>query len=414
MIQFNEFTLSNGLRVIVHTDKTTPLAVLNVIYDVGSRDEQPDKTGFAHLFEHLMFGGSENIPDYDGELQAVGGENNAFTSPDVTNYYITMPGVNIETAFWLESDRMLALSFDPEVLEVQQKVVIEEFNQRYLNQPYGDAMLHLRPLTYKEHSYQWATIGKEVSHIENATMDDVKSFFFSHYAPNNAVLVLAGNIELDLAKELSEKYFGTIPRREVATRNLAIEQENTEARRAEVAMPVPLDAIYRSYLTVDRLHPDFFAVEMLAEILGQGESSRLFQNLVKDKKLFNNLSAYHMTSTDKGMIVVSGKLNAGISLADAEAALDAEIAKLALEGITEEELQKTKNRQEAVVEFTNVEVLNRAINLAMCALLGDANLVNTDPEKIAIVTLTQLNEVAASIFAPHKANTLIYQSIKAA
>ena len=414
MIQFKEFTLSNGLRVIVHTDKTTPLAVLNVIYDVGSRDEHPDKTGFAHLFEHLMFGGSENIPDYDGALQAVGGENNAFTSPDVTNYYISLPAVNIETAFWLESDRMLALSFDPEVLEVQQKVVIEEFNQRYLNQPYGDAMLHLRPLTYKHHSYQWATIGKEVSHIENATMDDVKSFFFSHYAPNNAVLVLAGNIELETAKELSEKYFGSIPKRDIQVRNLEVEPENTEARRAEVEMPVPLDAIYRSYLTVDRLHPDFFAVEMLAEILGQGESSRLFQTLVKEQKLFNNLSAYHMTSTDKGMIVVNGKLNAGVSLEEAEAALDAEIAKLANEGITEQELQKTKNRQEAVVEFTNVEVLNRAINLAMCALLGDANLVNTDPEKISLVTLAQMNEVAAHIFAPHKANTLMYKSIKEA
>src|SRR5882762_10287024 len=204
MVKFNKFTLDNGLRVIVHEDNTTPMAVLNILYDVGARDEDPEQTGFAHLFEHLMFGGSVNIPHYDEPLQRVGGENNAFTSNDITNYYITLPAANIETAFWLESDRMLSLAFSEKSLEVQRNVVIEEFKQRYLNQPYGDVWLKLRPLAYKVHPYQWATIGKEISHIENATMDDVKGFFFKHYLPPNAILVVAGNVTVDQVKSLSE------------------------------------------------------------------------------------------------------------------------------------------------------------------------------------------------------------------
>ena len=191
MIPYSSFTLDNGLQVFVHEDHSVQIAVMNILYDVGSRDEQPDKTGFAHLFEHLMFGGSVNIPNYDEPLQLVGGENNAFTNTDITNYYLTVPAANIETGFWLESDRMLSLSFDPHVLDVQRKVVIEEFKQRYLNQPYGDVWLKLRPLVYTTHPYQWATIGKEISHIENATLHDVKDFFFTHYVPSNAILVVA-------------------------------------------------------------------------------------------------------------------------------------------------------------------------------------------------------------------------------
>src|ERR1700760_3510372 len=230
MVKFNRFTLDNGLRVLVHEDSTTPMAVVNILYDVGSRDENPEQTGFAHLFEHLIFGGSFNIPSYDEPLQRVGGENNAFTSNDITNYYITLPSANIETAFWLESDRMLSLAFSEKSLEVQRKVVIEEFKQRYLNQPYGDVWLKIRPLAYHVHPYQWATIGKEISHIENATMEDVKEFFFSHYVPNNAIMVVAGNVTTDQVKQLSEKWFGPIPSGKKLERNLKVEPVQRQKR----------------------------------------------------------------------------------------------------------------------------------------------------------------------------------------
>src|ERR1044071_8652877 len=208
MIAFKEFTLENGLQVIVHEDPSVQIAVMNILYDVGSRDEQPHKTGFAHLFEHLMFGGSVNIPSYDEPLQLVGGENNAFTTNDITNYYLTLPADNLETGFWLESDRMLSLAFSDKSLEVQRNVVIEEFKQRYLNQPYGDVWLLLRPLAYQQHPYKWATIGKEISHIADAQITDVKNFFRKHYSPINAILVVAGNVTVDKAKYLAEKWFG--------------------------------------------------------------------------------------------------------------------------------------------------------------------------------------------------------------
>src|SRR6218665_2626807 len=231
MIKYEHFTLQNGLEVYVHEDHTTPMAAVNILYNVGSRDEDEKKTGFAHLFEHLMFGGSKNIPNYDEPLQKVGGENNAFTSPDITNYYITLPSKNIETAFWLESDRMLSLSFDPKVLEVQRKVVIEEFKQRYLNQPYGDVWLKLRPLVYKNHSYRWATIGKEISHISDAKIEDVKAFFKKHYNPQNAIMVVGGDVTVEQVKHLSEKWFGPIPAGEKYHRNLPQEPEQHDERR---------------------------------------------------------------------------------------------------------------------------------------------------------------------------------------
>lgn len=258
MIQFKEFSLDNGLRVIVHEDPSVQIAVLNILYDVGSRDEHPEKTGFAHLFEHLMFGGSKNIPSYDEPLQKVGGENNAFTNTDITNYYLTVPAPNIETGFWLESDRMLSLSFDAEVLEVQRKVVIEEFKQRYLNQPYGDVWLKLRPLAYLKHPYQWATIGKEIRHIENATMDDVRNFFFRFYVPSNAVLVVAGNVRFDQVKQLSEKWFGPVGAPEQPGRRLPQEAPQTLKRTLEIEADVPASALYKAYHMPGRFHRDFF------------------------------------------------------------------------------------------------------------------------------------------------------------
>src|ERR1044071_3521328 len=296
MIAFKEFELENGLRVIVHEDRTVQIAVMNILYDVGSRDEQPHKTGFAHLFEHLMFGGSKNIPSYDEPLQLVGGENNAFTNTDITNYYLTVPASNLETGFWLESDRMLSLSFDPKVLEVQRKVVIEEFKQRYLNQPYGDVWLKLRPLAYQSHPYQWATIGKEIAHIEEATMDDVKDFFFAHYLPNNAVLVVAGNVTVDQIKQLSKKWFEPIPAGKKLERKLPLEPKQKGKRILNVEAKVPANALYKAYHMPGRFHADYYATDLLSDILSRGQSSRLYQKLVKEKEIFTSISSFVMGS----------------------------------------------------------------------------------------------------------------------
>src|ERR1700741_543424 len=325
MIKFEKFKLDNGLTVIVHQDKSTPMACLNILYDVGARDEDENKTGFAHLFEHLMFGGSVNIPNYDEPLQLVGGENNAFTTNDITNYYCTVPANNLETAFWLESDRMLSLAFTDKSLEVQRSVVIEEFKQRYLNQPYGDVWLLLRPLVYKVHPYKWATIGKEISHIEQATMQDVKSFFKAHYNPSNAIMVVAGNVELDNVKALCEKWFEPIAAGEKPKRDLPVEPEQTEYRSLTVERDVPINSIYRAYRMCSRKDPEYHTIDLISDILSRGNSSRMYKTLVKDKQLFSDLNVYVMGDFDKGLFVISGKVNDGISIEAAEAGIDAEI-----------------------------------------------------------------------------------------
>jgi zinc protease len=410
MISFNEFTLDNGLQVIVHEDPSVQIAVLNILYDVGSRDERADKTGFAHLFEHLMFGGSKNIPSYDEPLQRVGGENNAFTSTDITNYYLTVPATNIETGFWLESDRMLSLSFDPQVLEVQRKVVIEEFKQRYLNQPYGDVWLKLRPLAYQVHPYQWATIGKEISHIENATMDDVKNFFFQHYVPNNAILVVAGNVKLDQVKQLAEKWFGPIPAGQRQKRNLPVEPKQTQKRSATVEAQVPADALYMTWHMSGRFHDDYYASDLLSDILSRGKSSRLYNQLVKEKEIFTSLSSFVMGTVDPGMFVISGRVNNGISLKTAEAAVQDVLAQIVKDGIQEEELMKVKNQTLSTLAFGEVEVMNRAMNLAFAKLSGDANLVNQEMNKIDAITSQDIKRVAGNILTEQNLSTLYYQS----
>jgi zinc protease len=412
MIQFKEFTLDNGLEVIVHEDPTVQIAVMNILYNVGSRDENPEKTGFAHLFEHLMFGGSQNIASYDEPLQLVGGENNAFTNTDITNYYLTVPAANLETGFWLESDRMLSLSFDPKVLEVQRKVVIEEFKQRYLNQPYGDVWLKLRPLAYTAHPYQWATIGKEISHIENATMDDVKEFFFRHYVPNNAILVVAGNVNFDEVKSLSEKWFGSIPAGKKTGRTLMTEPVQKHKRTMQVEAKVPADAFYKAWHMPGRFHKDYYAADLLSDMLSRGQSSRLYQKLVKEKELFTSISSFVMGTIDPGLLVVSGRLKQGVSFTEAESELQAEIGDIINKGATEEELNKVKNQAEATIEFGEVEVMNRAMNLAFAKLSGDTNLVNHEIEHIEDVTLADIHRVAKSILREENSNTLYYKAIK--
>jgi len=410
VIKYSSFALPNGLKVFVHEDPTVQIAVMNILYDVGSRDEQPDKTGFAHLFEHLMFGGSKNIPSYDEPLQLVGGENNAFTSTDITNYYLTVPAANIETGFWLESDRMLSLSFDPNSLEVQRKVVIEEFKQRYLNQPYGDVWLKLRPLAYQVHPYQWATIGKEIRHIEDATLKDVESFFFKHYVPSNAILVVAGNVTHEQVRTLSEKWFAPIPGGKKPARKLPAEPQQKAKKYLKVESKVPADAIYKQYHMPGRFHDDYFAIDIMSDILSRGHSSRLYQQLVKEKEIFTAISSFNMGSIDPGVMIISGRVKKGISLEQAEEEIDKVTRKLVCDGISTDELDKVKNQAEASVEFGEVEVINRAMNLAFASLGGDPELVNKELEQIRAVTVDDVSRVSRDIIREENASVMYYKA----
>jgi zinc protease len=414
MVKFNRFTLANGLRVIVHEDHTTPMAVLNILYDVGARDEAPNQTGFAHLFEHLMFGGSVNIPVYDEPLQRVGGENNAFTSNDVTNYYITLPSANIETAFWLESDRMLSLAFSKKSLEVQRNVVTEEFKQRYLNQPYGDVWLKLRPLVYKKHPYRWATIGKELKHIEDAKIEDVKAFFKKHYNPQNAIMVVGGDIKLEDVKTLAEKWFGPIPAGEKYHRNLPLEPDQHEERRETVTAKVPLNDVYIALQMGDRMDESYYAAELLSDILSRGNSSRMYRNLVKEKQLFSEVHAYMTGSLDKGMFVLEGKPLENVSTETAEAAIWEELERLKNEEVPADELTKVKNKIESTMIFSEMSLLDKAMNLAQFELMGDAGLLNHETDKYLAVTAAQIKELANKLFRKDNSSTLIYLAEKAA
>lgn len=412
MINYERFFLDNGLQVIVHEDPTTEIAVLNMLYNVGSRDEEESKTGFAHLFEHLMFGGSRHVEQFDNELQKVGGESNAFTNTDITNYYITLPAVNIETAFWLESDRMLSLAFDEQSLEVQRKVVIEEFKQRYLNQPYGDVWLKLRPLAYKKHPYKWPTIGKEISHIEHANMDDVAAFFNRFYVPNNAILTVAGNVAANQVKELARKWFEPIPAGNPPEKDLPVEPPQNQARSLRVENDVPLTSIHKVFHMSGRLAPDYYPTDLLSDVLGRGASSRLHDQLVKKNQLFNSINAYISGSIDPGLLVISGKLNEGVQTSEAEKRIEEIIITLQERKIEDQELQKVKNQAEASVVLSEVEPLNRAINLSYAALLGDPEMINREPEKIQAVTAEDIQSAARNILKPQNCSTLYYLPIK--
>jgi len=408
MVKFNRFTLGNGLRVIVHEDKTTPMAVLNVLYDVGARDENPEQTGFAHLFEHLMFGGSINIPNYDEPLQRVGGENNAFTSNDITNYYITLPSVNLETAFWLESDRMLSLAFSEKSLEVQRNVVMEEFKQRYLNQPYGDVMLKLRPLVYKNHPYRWATIGKELSHIEFAKIEDVKAFFKKHYNPQNAILVVGGDVDTEQVKELAEKWFGSIPAGEKYTRDLPQEPEQHDERRDTVTAKVPLNSLYIAFQMKNRLDESYYVTDLISDILSRGNSSRLHRNLLKEKQLFSEIHAYMTGSSDTGMFIVDGKPLPGVSIEQAEAAIWEELETIKNELIPVDELTKVRNKTESTMVFSEMSLLDKAMNLAYFELLGDAEWLNLETGRYIAITAQQIQQQAQTLFRKENSSTLVY------
>ena len=412
MITVNRHTLPNGLRIVHSEMESTQMVALNVLYNVGARDEHPEHTGFAHLFEHLMFGGSVNIPDYDTHVQNAGGENNAWTNNDITNYYITLPRQNVETGFWLESDRMLSLDFNEKSLEVQRQVVIEEFKQRNLNQPYGDVGHLVRGMAYKKHSYQWPTIGKETSHIANATLDEVKDFFFRFYAPDNAILAVTGNISFEDTVALAEKWFGPIPRRNVATRNLPKEPVQTEERRQTVERNVPVDAFYMVFHKCDRLHPDYYTFDMLSDLLSSGRSCRFIQHLVLEKQIFSNIDAYISGSIDEGLFHITGKPSPGISLEEAEEAVWEELEALKTIEIDSYELEKVKNRYESEQIFNNLNYLNVATNLAFFELIGQAEDINYEVEKYRSVTSERIREVARKAFVRENCSVLYYKAKK--
>ncbi len=406
MIQFERFELKNGLKVIFHKDTSTPMAVVNTLYDVGARDEQEDKTGFAHLFEHLMFGGSVNIPSYDAPLQNAGGESNAFTSNDITNYYNVLPAQNIETALWLESDRMLSLAFSPKSLEVQRSVVIEEFKQRYLNQPYGDDWLLLRPLAYLKHPYKWATIGKSLQHIEEVQLDDVKAFFQKHYNPANAILCISGNFEIENIKQLVEHWYGNIPGGIKPARILLQEPKQTEFRKAVFERDVPADAFYYAFKMGERKSEEYYIADMLSDELGKEKSSVLYLKLKKELQLVTDINAYILGSLDQGLFIISGKMMNGKSMDELDSALWEVLDVFKLNPITDQELKRLKLKIRTSKEFQEQGLLNRTMNLAYYELLGDANGINEEHEIYNAIEVEHLQELSKHLFVKENCSLL--------
>jgi predicted Zn-dependent peptidase len=397
MIEFERFELPNGLKVLFHKDITTPMAVVNTLYDVGARDESEEKTGFAHLFEHLMFGGSVNIPDFDAPLQRAGGESNAFTSNDITNYYDHVPAQNLDTALWLESDRMLSLAFTDKSLEVQRQVVIEEFKQRYLNQPYGDVWLNLRPLAYKKHPYKWATIGKDISHIEDATMDDVRSFFQKYYHPNNAIMCVAGNFEFNYIQDKINYWYGDIPTKLKPARIIASEPQQTEYRELTLERNVPADAFYYAFKMSHRKSFEYYITDLISDAFGREKSSRLYNKLKKELNLVSEINAYITGSLDEGLLMISGKMNDGVELEKLDKELWSELAAFVSEPLTDIELNKLNIKIKTAREFQDQGLLNRAMNLCNYELLGDAAAINEDLNVYQSITPEHIREVGKEI-----------------
>ncbi len=408
MVKFYRHQLSNGLQVLIYPDYSTPMVALDVCYHVGAKNEDPNRTGFAHLFEHLMFGGSVNIPDYDLPLQHAGGENNAYTTNDFTNYYLTVPKANLETGFWLESDRMLGLDFSEESLNVQKNVVIEEFKQRNLNQPYGDVWALIRELAYQFHPYSWPTIGKEISHIADATLDDVKSFFYRFYAPDNAALILSGNVNVDESLMLAEKWFGSIPNRNVQKPELPVEPEQTAFRENTVERSVPDTALYMSFHMPDRRNWEYYVCDLISDILSNGNSSRIYQKLVKEEKLFIELDAYVSGDHDPGLFIVSGKLAKNVSIEKAKDAVWVELRKMQEDLVSARELEKVKNKLEANHVYSQMNYLNLAQELATYENIERAELLNHQMDFYRSITPYDLINVAQKIFRTENCSQLNY------
>jgi zinc protease len=410
MIQFSAHTLANGLQVICHEDDSTPMAAFNLLYDVGARDESPERTGFAHLFEHLMFGGSAHAPDFDSHLQLAGGESNAFTNNDITNFYDIVPAENLETVFWLESDRMAALKLTEKALNTQRKVVLEEFKETCTNQPYGDVWHHLMELVYHKHPYRWPTIGLVPEHIKEANLEDVRGFFSKYYKPNNAILVVAGKVNTGEVLALAEKWFGDIKSNVRTKRQLPEEPLQTAFRSKIVEADVPSDAIYMAFRVPARMDAAFFAVDMLSDILSNGDSSRLYRRLKKERKLFADIDAYVTASFDPGLLVIEGKVADGIEMAAAENAIWEILEEMKHEAISDDELQKHKRRLESSTVFSECNVLNKAINLAYYAAAGNADFINEEMQHYLDLTPDDLQLSANKFFIKENCSTLYYLS----
>ncbi|MBE0674178.1 MAG: insulinase family protein [Bacteroidales bacterium] len=408
-IKHHKYTLDNGLTLLVHSDTTTPLVAVNLLYNVGSKDENPSMTGFAHLFEHLMFGGTRAVPDFDNALQLAGGESNAFTNSDITNFYITIPSINLETALWLESDRMSGPDLSDKSLNVQKNVVSEEFRQRYLNQPYGDAMLNLRPLVYKVHPYRWPTIGMDISHIEKADHDQVRSFFSDHYTPENAILTIAGNIRPARALKLVTKWFDSIEPRESVTRNLPTEPVKTAPSRLVLEKDVPADAIFKAWVICPRNDKRFHIYDTITDILAGGESGRLYASLVRDKRVFSEINAYVTGEVEEGMLLITGRAVPGISMSQAEEALDAEINKIRSQHVPEKELAKVRNRFTSAFHISHTGIMTKATALSLFELMGSASDINKEVESYASVTPEMIMEAGESVLSENRASTLWYK-----
>jgi len=384
------------------------MAAVNILYDVGARDESTDKTGFAHLFEHLMFGGSINIPDFDSSLQAAGGTSNAFTTSDITNYFDLIPAINLETALWLESDRMLGLDFSQQALEVQKKVVSEEFKEHYLNQPYGDVWHKMLEMSYTKHPYAWPVIGKNLQHIKNFVLDDVKAFFKKHYCPNNAIISITGGVKTDEVLELVKKWFGDIPKGTATNRKLPNEPEQIAAQKQTEQADVPLNALYMAFKVPHRLHQDYYAADFISDVLSHGQSSRLYQSLVKEKQLFSTITAYVTASIDPGLLYIEGKLHKNVAIETAELAVWEELEKLQQEVLSNEELTKVKHKIESHIEFSQSKILNRAMDLSYFELIGNTELINTESSFYNAVQADDIQRTANTYFTSNKVCTLHY------
>ena len=407
-INIEKHILKNGLTVIVHTDWSTPLVAVNLLYNIGSKHENPAMTGFAHLFEHLMFGGTRAVRDFDNHLQIAGGESNAFTNCDFTNYYITIPAGNIETALWLESDRMNGPDLSENTIAVQKKVVAEEFRQRYLNQPYGEALLNLRPIVYTTHPYRWPTIGMDISHIEKADNHTVREFFNNHYAPDNAILTIAGSIKPEKAFRLAEKWFGTIERKNVKLPDLPREPLRTTPAMLSVERDVPADAVYKAWVIPERSNPDFYIFDVITDILSGGDSGRLYASLVREKRLFSDINAFVTGETDRGMLMITGRINEGVRHETAGQALVREIDMLRTNPVPDKELMKVKNRFESSFHLSNTGVLPKATALSLFELIDEASAINSEVERYSSVSSGMILDAASEVMSENSASTLWY------
>lgn len=408
MISFNKYVLSNGLKLLHHYNATTQMVALNLRYDVGARDENPERTGLAHLFEHLMFGGSANAPDFDGALQAAGGSSNAWTGNDCTNFYEVLPAHNIETAFWLESDRYLNLCLDEQSVATQKSVVIEEFKQRYLNRPYGDVSHLMRSLAYKSHPYRWPVIGVKPEHIAEASMQEIEDFYNTHYSIDRMVLCVSGNVTFQRAVELTEKWFGDLAPRASLKRDLPVEPAQTQPRVLKVHSDVPENMIVRIYHMCGANDPDFVASDLVSDVLANGPSARFHRNVLITTDLFTELDAVILGCDDPGLLYVTARLANGVDAQKALDVIDGEIDKLLREGVSERELKRYANQH--VARELNENILYDAVAEKLCKyeMLGDASRINTENDEYQTVTVDHFNRVARELFRAENCSTLYY------